>query len=94
MKNKKGTKIKGVLDEKSGFLKLNGFIVLEDTWIGKDDKFLYNQNNEKFEILGFYILEQEKLPNPLIRYLKPRKEKFSCVLLDKKINIGDILYIK
>ena len=81
---KKGSKIIKITDK--------DYVVLEDRWIGKNDKILYNQNNKEFHVLGFYVLTEEEKVSPYID-LKI-KNNYSCVLLDKKITIGDILYIK
>jgi len=89
---RKETKVKKILDGKTEILKLKGYVMLEDTWIHEENKTLYNQKGDKFLVLGFRILEKEKLPNIHIRNQKPIIEKFSCVLLDKPINIGDVLY--
>jgi len=86
----KGTKVIRIMDD--NYLILNNYVVLEDRWIGETDKILYNQNNKEFHVLGFYVLTEEEKVSPYID-LKI-KNNYSCVLLDKKITIGDILYIK
>ena len=90
---RKGSKVKKVLDGKTNLLKLKGFIMLEDSWISRYDTPLYNQNNERFDVLDFYTLEEEKPHKyPWFKRLKSSTTQYSCVLLNKPVNVGDILY--
>ncbi|MDA3779047.1 MAG: hypothetical protein PF487_02255 [Bacteroidales bacterium] len=90
-KIRKGTKVKKIFDNK--ILKLKNYIMFEDRWISENDKILYNVNNEKFLVLEF----QEVTENVLILDTMPyesewREQKFSCVKLDKDVNVGDVFY--
>ena len=90
----KGTKVLEILNGKTEYLKLDGFALLEDTWITEFDEKLYNQYGVEYSVLEHYVLEREAKPNPYIRSQKPIINKFTCVLLNKTINVGDVLYVK
>ena len=66
--------------------------MLEDTWIHEYNTKLYDEDDNEYDVLGFYILEKERKPNPLIYNENIGIDKFSCVLLNKEININTILY--
>ena len=89
---RKGTKVKKILDNKTEILKLKGYAMLEDIWVHEDNTELYDEKGNKFLVLGFYIMKKEQKPDINIIRHKPIIEKFSCVLLDKPIKSGDILY--
>lgn len=95
MKNiTKGNKVKKILDGVTSKSKLKGYVMFEDNWISENDKILYNKNGDVFSILDF----QEIIQNILIIDTMPyesgyRELKFSCVKLDKIVNVGDVLYI-
>ena len=92
--SRKGTKVINILDSTTEYLRLNGFVVLEDTWINEFNEKLYDQYNNVYLVLDFYVLEKEETHHPLLsRFdLKPIINKFSCLLLDKPIKVGDVLY--
>jgi hypothetical protein len=90
----KGTKVLEILNGKTELQKLDGFALLKDTWITEFDKKLYNQDGVEYSVLEHYVLEREAKPNPHVIRQKPIINKFSCVLLDKPIEVGDVLYIK
>ena len=90
---KKMNKVKKILDGKTSLLKLKDYIMFEDNWITEHDKILYNENGESFPVLDFQEIEEDVFIMDTLPYESGRmKHKFSCVKLDKNVNVGDIFY--
>lgn len=91
---RKGNKVKKILDGITSYLKLKGYIMFEDRWICEHDKILYNENNESFSVLDFQEIEVNTLVMPEIvpHFNGWSMRKFSCVKLDKIVNVGDVFY--
>jgi hypothetical protein len=87
MNDRKGSKVIRIFDDVSSHQKLKDYVVLEDTWIDGNNKILYNQNNEELVVLGYTVITEEHL-----MLYSGIKVKFACIKLNKKVNIGDILY--
>ncbi len=49
MKDRKGTKVKRIL---------NDYIMFEDNWINENDKTLYNNDDESFSVLDFKEIKE------------------------------------
>jgi hypothetical protein len=82
-------------DGKTTPYNLKDYPIFNDDFISSSDKILYNQNGESFNVLDFKELEENTLINPLP---SPHNngwslKKFSCVKLDKPVQIGDVFYI-
>lgn len=94
MKNiRKGTRVKKILNGVTSKLKLKGYIVFEDNWINENDKTLYNKNNVSFSVLDFEEIKENVLIIDTTPYESGWRElKFSCIKLDKDVNVGDVLY--
>jgi len=97
MKDSVGIKVIKILDGKTSYLKLKNYIMFENNWISKHDKILYNNNGDTFFVLDFQEIEQEMPILPIIPtsipIKKTFKKKFSCLKLNKNIDVGDVLYI-
>jgi len=88
--NFKGTKITDKIIIKkynNKNFELKKYVIFEDYWINKYDKFLYNKSKKIFKILDFITIEKARI--------SPYKgfERYSCLLLDKPVKIGDIMYV-
>lgn len=91
--NKKGTKVKKILDGVTSKLKLKDYIMFDDNWITENDKTLYNEKGDSFSVLDFEDIKENTLILDTMPYESVWRElKFSCVRLDKDINVGDIFY--
>ena len=87
----KGSTVKRILDHR--YPQLEGYLLLNDSWITENDKILFNKENEKFNVLDFMIFKENTLIMDTVPFESGWREyKFSCVKLDKIINVGDILY--
>lgn len=85
----KGTKIRKIFGEENPILK--GYVVFEDNWICEFDKVLFNNKGDIYLVLDFKEIKE----NVLFPYKNVWKEqKFSCVKLDKCVNVGDVLFVK
>lgn len=88
--------VKKILDGVTSELKLKDYIMFDDNWISENDKVLYNKKGESFSVIDFIEIETEVPFSPPIPAFLPVKKtyrkKFSCVKLDKGVNIGDIFY--
>jgi len=84
-KGRKGTKVKK---------KLKDYIMFEDNWISENDKTLYNEEGVSFSVLDFQEVEENTLVMPdIMPYHNGWVfRKFSCVKLDKNVNVGDVFY--
>ena len=95
-KVRKGTAIKEVFNRiiEYYYEGLDGYVMFEDDWITENDKILYNQNNQLFNVLGFKVIEKNILVNPLVAPFSDGWgiRKFSCVKLDKEFNLTDVFY--
>ena len=95
-KVRKGTAIKKVINRIDEYYSegLDGYVMFEDDWITENDKILYNQNNQLFNVLGFKVIEKNILVNPLVAPFSDGWgiRKFSCVKLDKEFNLTDVFY--
>ena len=93
---RKFTKVTKICDGITTRLKLKGYAIFEDNWIGKHDKVLYNQADEPFNVLDFQEIEENTLVNPSImpHYDGWAIRKHSCVKFNTPVKIGDIFYIK
>lgn len=78
-RNKKGSLVTDIKED---------WFILEDNWISENDKILYDINNDSYDILDYYELTGMKKSG--IRHVMCR---VACVKLNKKVNIGDILYV-
>ena len=91
---RKETKVKKIFGEKNP--KLKGYVVFEDSWISEFDKVLFNKDGDMFLVLDFQELEEHVPILPLIPISIPVKrtyrQKFSCMKLDKIVNVGDVFY--
>lgn len=87
-------KVKKICDGITTPLKLKNYVMFEDNWINEFDKILYNQNGDSFSVLDFQELEENTLVMPDIMpyYNGWSFRKFSCVKLDKNINVDDVFY--
>lgn len=65
------------------------WVIFEDNWISEYDKILYDINNDRYDVLDYYELIDKKKVG--FRYINCR---FSCLKLNKKVNIGEIFYVK
>lgn len=96
MKNlriRKGTKVKEIFDDKTPYLKLKGYIQFEDNWITENDKILYNEKGVSFSVLSFKKIKRNTLMLNTMPYGSGWRElEFSCVKLDKPVNVGDVFY--
>lgn len=92
----KGNEVIKICDGIETLLDLKGYIVFDDNWISEYDTVLYNDKDELFNVLDFKEITEEvpfyPLINPSIPIRRTYNKKFSCVKLDKNVNIGDILY--
>lgn len=92
-KVRKGTKVKKILDGKTSKLKLKGYVQFEDNWINENDKTLYNEEGDSFSVLDFDEIKENTLILDTMPYESGWCElKFSCVKLDKNVNVGDVFY--
>ncbi|MFW6220031.1 MAG: hypothetical protein ACOC33_04250 [bacterium] len=93
---KKGNRVKKICDGITTNHKLKGFVMFEDNWITENNKILYNKDGELFSVLDFQCVEENTLIMPeIMPYLNGWAfRKFSCVKLDKEVNVGDVLYIQ
>ena len=98
--NVKGNLIIYIGDGIETLLRIKDYYVFEDNWITEYAKILYDKDGNEYEILDFqetedYICDERfdthEYEYPLNTW---RWTKRSCVKLDKKANIGDILFIK
>jgi hypothetical protein len=90
---KKGNKVKKILDGVTSNIKLNGYIMFEDNWITENDKTLYNEKGDSFSVLDFEEIKENTLILDTMPYESGWRElKFSCVKLDKSVNVGDVFY--
>ena len=94
MKNiRKGTKVKKILDGVTSYLKLKGYVMFEDNWIIENDKTLYDKEGNSFSVLEYEEIKENTLILDALPYKSGWCElKFSCVKLDKDVNIGDVFY--
>lgn len=90
----KGTKVRDICDGITTHLNLKGYVILEDTWITEYNKIIYNEKREPISVLDYKEIELNTLVNPtILPHLNGWKIiKFSCLKLDKIVNVGDILY--
>ena len=86
--------VKKICDGVTTSIELKDYIMFEDRWVGKDDKILYDENGNSFLVLDFQVIEENTLAFPeVMPYLSGwMMQRFSCVKLDKKVNVGDFLY--
>jgi hypothetical protein len=90
---RKGSKVKKILDGVTSRLKLKDYIMFEDNWIGKNDKILYNEKGVSFSVLDFEEIKENTLILDTMPYESGWRElKFSCVKLDKSVNVGEVFY--
>ena len=91
---RKGNKVKKICDELTTYLKLKNYVMFEDNWITENDKILYSENNESFLVLDFQVMEENTLimSDIMPHYNGWAFRKFSCVKLDKNINVDDVFY--
>ena len=92
--NSKCNKVKKICDGITSTIDLKDYIVFDDNWISENDKTLYDENGNSFSVLDFKEIEENTLVNPeVMPYFDAWKFcKFSCVKLDKVVNVGDIFY--
>lgn len=92
---RKGNKVTKICDGITTYQKLKNYVMFEDNYISEHDEILYNKDGEPFSILDFEEVEENTLVMPeIMPYLDGwRLRKFSCVKLDKEVNVGDVLYI-
>lgn len=69
---RKGTKIIKIFGDEN--IKLKNYVVFEDRWISKHDKFLLDENNNKYIVLDYKIIRD---------YSVYGVRKYSCVKLNK-----------
>lgn len=93
-KIRKCNKVKKICDGVTTYLKLKDYIMFEDNWITENDKMLYNEDGVSFSVLDFQEVEENTLVMPeIMPYFDGWAfRKFSCVKLDKKVNVGDVFY--
>ena len=90
---RKGNKVKKILDGITSYLKLKGYVMFEDNWITENDKTLYNKDGVSFSVLDFEEVKENTLILDTMPYDSGCRElKFSCVKLDKNVNVGDVFY--
>jgi len=91
---KKGNRVRKICDGIKTPLSFKNFVMFEDNWVSETDKILYDKNGDSFSVLGFKEIEENVLDNPeYLPYFDGwRMCKFSCVKLDKNVNVGDILF--
>lgn len=92
MRNKKGTKIIEILDGIKTPLKYKNFLKLEDNWVSKNDKFLYDKNGKSYTVLEFEEIEENTNVLNTIHCDGWKNRKYSCIKLDSVIDINTILY--
>lgn len=90
----KGNKVKKLCDGVTTYQRLKNYVMFDDNWISEYDKVLYDKNGVAFSVLDFQEIEENTLVIPdIMPYGNGWMiRKFSCVKLDKNVNIGDILY--
>ena len=78
-----------------GTSKLNGYVMFSDNWISEIDKKLIDEKGEIYTVLDFMeTTKNSKDVGPYSPYVNPWREmKFSCVRLDKPVNVGDVLIV-
>ena len=91
---RKRNKVKKICDGITTYLKLKDYLMFEDNWISENDKTLYNENNESFSVLDFQEVEENTLviPDIMPHHNGWAFRKFSCVKLDKNVNVGYVFY--
>lgn len=92
---RKGNKVKKICDGVTTYLKLKDYVMFEDNWITENDKILYNKDGVFFSVLDFQEVGENTLVMPeTMPYLDGWSfRKFSCVKLDKNVNMCDIFYV-
>lgn len=92
--NRKASKVIEIYDDLSPYVSLRGYIRLDDNWVTKYDKVLYNIDNEPYKVLDFAEIQLNTLINPEIapHFSGHKNCKFSCVKLDQPITIDTLLY--
>lgn len=68
--------------------------MFEDNWLTEKNKTLCNKDGEMFLVLDFQVVEENTLVMPeIMPYLDGWLfRKFSCVKLDKNVNVRDVFY--
>jgi hypothetical protein len=93
---RKGAKvIKVIKDSKEHSLNIEGYVMLDDSWVDEYVKVLYKEG-VIYNILWFQeILVHELIITPSTPYMNCwGYRKVSCVKLDKDVKVGDIFYTK
>lgn len=87
------SKVKKILDGITYYVDLKDYVMFDDNWISDHDKILYNPDGESLKVLDFREVTDNTLVMPdLMPYMNGwRLLKVSCVKLDKKVNVGDLL---
>jgi hypothetical protein len=87
----KGTKVKKIFGDENP--KLKGYVVFEDNWITEFDKVLLNVDGDIYLVLDFQEIKENVLIMDTLPYESGwREQKFSCMKLDKVVNVGDVFY--
>lgn len=91
---RKRNKVKKICDGITTYLKLKDYIMFEDNWISEYDKILYDEKGNYFSVLDFQEVEENTLVMPdIMPYHNGWAfRKFSCVRLNKNVNVGDVFY--
>ena len=91
---RKSNKVKKICDGVTTYLKLKDYVMFEDNCITKNNKILYNEDGITFSVLDFQEVEENTLIMPEIMpfFNGWAFRKFSCVKLDKTVNVGDVFY--
>ena len=92
----KGNKIVCVGNLQEHPYKIDGHYIFDDAFVTEYDKVLYDSEGNEYNVLNFEQIEDHVLLYPRIteRVNGWRHVKRSCVKLDRKPKIGDLLYTK
>ena len=87
----KGNKVKEILNSLLS-PELNGYVMFSDNWINEHNKILYNQEGDSLIVTDFVEIKRKE---PINHYLPNEgycNVRYSCVKLNKDVNVGDMLY--
>ena len=93
-----GSTVIEIIHENSDYPELDGFVMLNDGYIGEDDEFLIDSNKDEYKVLEHVELDGSEVTLILDEFsphLKiNRGQTFTFVKLNKQISIGMTLQPK
>lgn len=99
--HRKGNIIIGVGDGVTTLLAIKGFYIFNDNWITEYNDVLCDDDGNEYKVLDYYesndyVCDEYEVSGEEIQYPMStwRYHKRTCLKLDRKAKIGQMLYVK